>query len=72
MAFSSDNLPPPKVIENGVVVPPRLQIGEMSISQWHSRTTWDAAFAGMTQDQLLAIARQMGFSEEEIAKEFRL
>lgn len=71
MAFTRKNPPPPKVIENGVTVAPMLQVGEMSIDEWRNRTTFDSKYASMSRADLISLARQMGFTEEEIAHEFR-
>lgn len=63
-----DKLPPPRVLANGAIVPPSLQVNELSLGEWLDRTRWDEKYANMNKDDLRALARKMGYAEEDIAR----
>jgi len=59
-----DALPSPKVLSNGVVVPPGLQVSEMTLAELRAKT-------GYGRDRLRRDeAERAGFPVEEIEREF--
>lgn len=60
-----DNLGPPKVLANGVVVKPCLQVNEFTLREWRDRLLWDQKIVANAFD-----AARAGFPQEEIEREF--
>jgi hypothetical protein len=50
------------------VVPPRLQVNEMSLSEWYNKTQWDEKFVRMSKEDIRDLAVRMGYDREAVEK----